>query len=506
MGAKYDYAPSLVLRNQIRCERIGSLFMDILPGPFNASWDSLRQFECPQWFADAKLGIWSHWGPQSVPMFGDWYARNLYIEGNEQYRHHLRVYGHPSKTGYKDLLPLWKAEKFEPQALMKRFVRAGAKYFFGQAMHHDNFDNYDSSHNRWNSVNIGPKCDIVARWREAAAEYGLPFCLSEHLGASFNWFAVTKGADAKGPYAGIAYDGAAPQHSDLYHDNGTHYTLHGQDCFGEKWFTDNRDFAEHWFLRLKDLIDKYQPDGLYTDGGLPFGEIGLSIVAHLYNTSAKRNGGVNRAIYTQKDTDPAIYSIGVLDIERGQIDRPAKDPWQTDTSFGDWFYNVKDVYKTPHEIVETLVEIVSKNGNLLINVPQRPDGAIDEECGYILDQMALWVAANGEGIFGSRPWSTASEGSANSKSGAFNEARVNWTSDDFRFTAKGDTVYAYQMAPSELGVAQIRSLGKGIGRTVARVRKLGAGPVPFTQTTAGLSVTMASPSAFGPQGIAVDFE
>ena len=480
--------------------------MNILKGPFDASWESLRQFECPQWFRDAKLGIWSHWGPQSVPMFGDWYARNLYMEGSDQYRHHLRVYGHPSKTGYKDIVPLWKAENFDPNGLMKLFVNAGAKYFFGQAMHHDNFDNFDSTHNRWNSVNVGPKCDIVGRWREAAAAHGLPFCLSEHLGASFSWFAVSKGADKKGPYAGVPYEGSDPRYADLYHDNARHYALHGDECFGDKWYTDNPDFAQHWFLRMKDVIDKYQPDGLYSDGHIPFGEVGRSIIAHLYNTSAARNGGINQAIYTQKDTTESVYTVGLLDIERGQIDRSAQHPWQTDTSFGDWYYNVKDIYKTPHEIVETLVDIVSKNGNLLINVPQRPDGTIDEECHYILDQMALWIGANGEGIYGSRPWSTAVEGSTTVKAGAFNESRVNWTSNDFRFTAKADVVYVYQMAADESGVARIRSLGKGMGRNVTRVRKLGAGSVPFTQTTAGLCVTLGPPSTFGPQGIAVEFE
>ena len=484
----------------------GKHLMNIMPGPFSGQLESLRQFECPQWFRDAKLGIWSHWGPQSVPMFGDWYARNLYIEGSEQYRHHLRVYGHPSKVGYKDLLPLWKAENFDPHGLMNLLVRAGAKYFFAQAMHHDNFDNFDSAHNRWNSVKLGPVSDIVGRWREAAAAHGLPFCLSEHLGASFNWFAVSKGADKKGPYAGVPYDGSLPELQDLYHDNARHFALHGEQCFGDHWYTDSPAFAQHWFLRMKDVIDKYQPDGIYSDGFIPFGEVGLSLIAHLYNTSAARNGGVNRAIYTQKDTDPSVFTVGILDIERGQVDHSAEHPWQTDTSFGDWFYNVKDVYKTPHEIVETLVDIVSKNGNLLINVPQRPDGAIDEECNYVLEQMADWVKVNGDGIFGSRPWTNAAEGSSTAKGGSFNEARVDWTPDDFRFTTKGDAVYVYQMAAAETGIARIRSLAKGGGRHVARVRKLGAGPLPFTQTTAGLHVTLGPPSAFGPQGIAVEFE
>lgn len=172
-------------------------------GPFEPSLESLQQFSCPEWFRDAKLGIWSHWGAQSVPMYGDWYARHLYCEGTDQYRHHLRTYGHPSKVGYKDLVPLWKAERFDPDDLMARYVRAGARYFVGQAMHHDNFFNYGSRLHRWNSVEVGPGQDIVARWKRAAIAHNLPFGLTEHLGATFSWASVNKGSDRTGPYAGV---------------------------------------------------------------------------------------------------------------------------------------------------------------------------------------------------------------------------------------------------------------------------------------------------------------
>ena len=148
--------------------------LEIAPGPFAPTWESLRQFQCPDWFRDGKLAFWSHWGPQAVPMFGDWYARHMYVEGSDQYRHHWRVYGHPSQTGYKDIVPLWKAEKFDPEGLMRLFVDAGAKYFVGQAMHHDNFDNFDSAHNRWNSVNIGPKRTSSSSGRTPPAPTACP--------------------------------------------------------------------------------------------------------------------------------------------------------------------------------------------------------------------------------------------------------------------------------------------------------------------------------------------
>lgn len=473
--------------------------LKIADGPFKPTWESLRTFECPEWFRDAKLAFWSHWGPQSVPMFGDWYARHLYVEGSDQYRHHWRVYGHPSKVGYKEIIPQWKAERFDPEGLMRLFVDAGAKYFVGQAMHHDNFDNFDSAHNKWNSVNMGPKRDICGLWRDAARAHGLPFGLSEHLGASFNWFGENKKSDKTGPYAGVPYEGNDPAYADLYYDN------QGYDL--EKgWYTDNAAFQQHWFDRIKDVIDKYQPDLLYSDGGVPFSETGLAIIAHLYNTSAAVHGE-NRAVYTQKDTDPKVYSVGVLDIERGQMNEIAEKPWQTDTSVGDWFYNVKDVYKTPTQVLETLVDIASKNGNLLLNITQRPDGTIDDECEYLLKEMAAWMKPNGEGLFGSRPWHVAGEGPSAAKEGAFQEGAVEWTAEDFRFTQKDGFVYAFQMRRPDNGRAMIKSLGSGTSRRVEDVRLLGHGKVPFEQTTEGLAVTLPQTAASsGPHALAVSQE
>jgi alpha-L-fucosidase len=475
----------------------------IAEGPFDPTWESLRQFQCPDWFRDAKLAFWSHWGPQSVPRYGDWYARHMYVEGHDQYRHHWRVYGHPSKVGYKDLVQLWKAEKFDPEGLMSLFVEAGARYFVGQAMHHDNFDNFDSKHQRWNSVNVGPKKDIVGLWHAAAKAKGLPFGLTEHLGASFNWFAVNKGSDKSGPYAGVLYDGNDPDYQDLYYPNqGYSLTRDG----GWHWYTDNESFHAHWFARIKNVIDRYQPDMLYSDGGVPFGEIGLRIIAHLYNTSAALHGS-NRAVYTQKDTNPQVYTVGVLDIERGQRNEIAEHPWQTDTSVGDWFYNVRDVYKTPQHVLEMLVDIVSKNGNLCLNIPQLPDGSLDDECDFLLRRMAAWMKQNDEGIFGSRPWETSGEGPSTSQGGAFKEDALDWTPEDFRFTQKGGTLYAYQMRRPENGQAVIRSLASGEARRVAGVRLLGHGRIEYTQTAEGLQITLPQVEPVeGPHGFAIEQE
>ena len=470
----------------------------IQKGPFEATWESLRKYQCPEWFRDAKFGIWSHWGPQSVPMYGDWYARHMYQEGHAQYLHHWRMYGHPSKNGWKDVVPLWKAERFDPGALMQLYVDAGAKYFVAQAVHHDNFDNWASRHNRWNSTKVGPMKDIVGLWRQAAQRQGLRFGLSEHLGASFNWFEQSKHADTWGPYAGVPYDGNDPAFESLYHANrGYPIMVDGKWL----WYTTNTEFHKHWFKRIKDVVDQHQPDLLYSDGGVPFyrlhegvncPEPGLSLIAHLYNLSAAAHGGVTQAVYNQKDVEPNIASVGVLDVERGQMNETPAFPWQTDTCVGGWFYDVRQVYKTPAHVIQMLVDIVSKNGNLLLNFTQKPDGTLDEECLNILRQLAAWMKVNGEGIYGTRPWKCNGEGPTAMKHGAFKEEALEWSTADFRFTSKGKCVYAFQMKYPQQRQAFIRSLGLNGGLKVKAVRLLGHdAPIQSHQAEDGLVVQLA---------------
>ena len=467
--------------------------MNIEKGPFEPTWESLRQYQCPEWFRDAKFGIWSHWGPQSVPMYGDWYARRMYVEGSDQYRYHIRKYGHPSRFGWKDVVPLWKAEKFDPQGLMDLFCAAGAKYFVAQAAHHDNFHNWNSSHHPWNAVKMGPGKDIVGLWQDAARQHGLPFGLSEHIGATFNWYKPTKDADKTGPYAGVPYDGCDPANADFYLPNQAAPELNVE------WYTSNPWWHPKWYAYVKEIIDLYQPDLLYSDGGVPFGDYGLNIISHLYNTSARLHGGTNQAVYNQKDRDESVLAVGVLDIERSQLPGIFPHVWQTDTSVGDWFYNVRDVYKSPKQVVDLLVDIVSKNGNLLLNIPQQPDGTIDDECRFILTSMAEWIQVNGEGIYGTRPWTVFGEGDSQVVIQGFAEDAVTWTIEDFRFTQKDGQVYAFQMKWPEGGKTVIRSLALGKVPVVKSVTVLGsAGPVPFEQTGRGLAIDLPEqqPSAF----------
>jgi alpha-L-fucosidase len=457
--------------------------MSIAPGEFSADESSFKKYKYPDWFRNAKLGIWAHWGPQSVPMEGDWYARHMYEQGNHDYKDHLARYGHPSTAGYKDIIPLWKAENWDPDALMQLYKKAGARYFVAQAVHHDNFDNWNSKYHRWNSVNMGPHRDVVGDWQKAAEKLGLPFGVSEHLGASFTWFQDSHGADKTGPFAGIPYDGANPLNFDLYH-----YPRAADD---KGWYSKDPLWQKEWFARIKDLVDQYHPQLLYSDGGVAFNnEVGRSMIAHLYNSSAAMNGGVVQAVYNCKQNSNGMW---VEDLERGVMAGIRPYPWQTDTSIGDWFYNKHWKYRSAEWVVHSLIDIVSKNGNLLINVVQRPDGTLDDDAKKIVDDLSNWIAINGDGIYDTRPWLVYGEGKSHAKGGSFNEDHA-YTADDIRFTSKGDdTLYAFALGWPADHKLVIRSLGKypGVTGKITKVSLMGfAGDVKWTDDENGLSVEL----------------
>ena len=468
---------------------------------FAPTFESLLQYECPAWFRDAKFGIWSHWGPQSVPMYGDWYARHMYIQDHPQYLYHVRHYGHPSKFGFKDICALWKAENFDPDGLMALYRKAGARYFVGQATHHDHFFNYASKLNRFNSVQMGPMKDISGLWKAAAEKEGMHFGLTEHLGATFSWWRTNKWCDSHGPYAGVPYDGNDPEYRDFYLDNYEH-VQEGEDrsqTQARPWYTRNAAFRNYWLEVAKEIVDLYEPDLLYSDGALPFGLIneseqgtadfshGLQAVAHLYNTSLRKHGE-NRAVYNQKDRRPEIYRVGVLDIEKSQLPGINPAPWQTDTCIGNWFYDVRQVVKKPAHVIEMLIDIVSKNGCMLLNILQKPDGTIDEESQYLLQELAGWFAVCGEAIHETRPWRDYAEGDTHAIIKGFTEEKTAWNSSDFRFTRKGNTLYAFMLRAPENGIAVLKSLTEA--DKVGAVKVLGAGECAFNQAFGVLSVKL----------------
>jgi alpha-L-fucosidase len=467
----------------------------ILEGPFEGTRASLRGYEIPDWFRDAKFGIWAHWGPQSAVEDGDWYARNMYIEGSGQYDYHLKTYGHPSKFGFKDTIPAWKAEKFDPDYLMGLYQKAGAKYFMTMGVHHDNFDLWNSRHNRWNAVNMGPKKDIVGMWKQAARKHGLKLAISDHLWISYKWFSSSKGHDEKGAFAGTPYDGADPKNFDYYG--------RCEEVFNKELDWNENGIPEawkrHWFDRIRDLVDQYEPDLLYCDGHLPFEEYGENLLAHFYNQNAARHGGTTQAVYTSKRADDSAKgkAICVFDVERGVVGDIWPLAWQTDTCIGDWHYSRDMVghYKTPKIVVDMLVDIVSKNGNLMLNIPLPASGMPDQAELAVLDEITKWMAVNGEGIFATRPWKVFGEGARETGSAdkgkegqSFNEEkRKEMTAKDIRFTVKGDVLYAFFMGWPEGRDLTIRALSSG---KIEQVELLGSGKLEFVQGVEGLSVTL----------------
>jgi len=471
----------------------------IASGPFQGTRESLKSYRVPEWFRDAKFGIWAHWGPQSAAEYGDWYARNMYMEGSKQYNYHVQTYGHPSKFGFKDIIPTWKAEQFDPARLMSLYKKAGAKYFVSMGVHHDNFDLWNSKLNPWNAAKMGPKKDIVGLFRQAALKEGLRFGVSEHLAVSYHWFQTSHGADKEGEFKGVPYDGADPKYASLYHEKHD-APRNAWDPAGvpAKW-------KEHYFLRIKDLIDQYQPDLMYTDGPIFFGEWGVALMAHHYNTVARKFNAKAEGVWANKGKDDCVNGTCVLDLERGVVDRIWDEPWQTDTCIGTWHYNKEATYKTPKIVIDMLVDIVSRNGNLLLNFPLPSSGMLDPKELAILNDITKWMAVNSEAIYGTRPWKTHEDGpavtaanaagrgaSGHHQAGAFNEAgRKPLSAADIRFTQKNGALYAFAMGRPE-GKVTVPLLSEGGEHRVGKIRNvemLGAkGKLAWTQDAGGLTI------------------
>ncbi len=486
-------APAWSVARLARAAEAISGMPDIARGAFQGTRESLAAYCAPQWFNDAKFGIWAHWGPQSAAEYGDWYARNLYIEGCRQYRYHCEHYGHPTHFGYKDIIPTWTGEEFDPEYLVGLYEKAGAKYIVSMGVHVDNFDLWNSKHTRWNAVNMGVKRDVVAELGKAARRRGLRFGVSDHLWCAYKWCSVAHGADKEGPMAGVPYDGANPEYYDLYGDCPTVYRdlPWNEDGISEKW-------QRHWFKRIKDLVDQSQPDLIYQDGQIPFGALGLNLVAHYYNENARLHGGEVEAVYTSKFADDSAAGMCVLDVERGTTDDIWPDPWQTCTCVGNWHYDRNVEYKTPKRVIDMLVDIVSRNGNLLLNFPLSRIGALDDREMVILGEITAWMGINGEAIHATRPWKVFGEGpTVQTKDPGQKYAETSYkdlTAADVRFTTKGDTLYALYMGWPKGGRATIGALAKSRGLAkgnVERVELLGhPGPLGWSLGDEGLTVEL----------------
>ena len=467
----------------------------VAAGPFQPTWESLAaSYQVPDWFRDAKFGIWAHWGPQCQPEMGDWYAQKMYQfsnNANSVYQFHCKKYGHPSKFGFKDVVNEWKAERWDPEHLISLYQRAGAKYFAAMANHHDNFDMFDSKYQPWNSVAYGPKKDIVGGWAKAVRSAGLRLSLTSHGDRAWSWYQAAQGSDPSGPLAGVPYDGRMtkvdgkglwwegldPQdYYAQYHAPGRYgWTQSGNPPLAPA-------YIEKYFNRTIDLIDKYQPDLLYFDDTIlpiyPSSDIGLRIAAYLYNTSLARNGKVE-AVMTGKGLNAQQRRALVLDVERGVND--GGPPWQTDTCIGSWHYErsvfEQHKYKTSKQVSQMLIDIVSKNGNLQLSIPLPGHGVPDDDELKFLSELTAWMDVNSEGIYGTRPWKVYGEGpsTVSQSRGQFGGARDvrAYTAEDLRFTMKGDTLYAFVMVWPETKSTIVKSLAINApqvdGRKVADV-------------------------------------
>lgn len=473
-------------------------------GSFGPTWDSLEKYQVPDWFRDAKFGIWAHWGPQCEPEAGDWYARGMYQEGSWQYKYHVEKYGHPSKFGFKDVINVWKADNWNPEELVSLYKNAGAKYFMAMANHHDNLDLYDSKYQpNWNSTKMGPKKDIIAGWEKAARKADLPFAVSVHAAHAWTWYETSQGADKNGPLSGVPYDGKLnkadgkgtwwegldPQ--ELYVQNhplskeANKSSIHSQWDWGDGAATPSEVYMENFHDRTLDLIDKYNPDLVYFDDTAlplwPISDAGLRIAAYLYNKSLQKNKTV-QTVVTGKILNEQQRKAMVWDIEKGQSNNIEPLPWQTDTCIGNWHYDrgvYKDKrYKSAKTVIHTLIDVVSKNGNLMLNVPVRGDGSIDELEREIVKEIGVWMKLNSKSIYGTRPWKIFGEGPQQVSAGAltaqgFNEGKGKpYTSEDIRFAQKDKTLYATIMAWPENGTAIIKSLGKSNPHHTQKIRQI----------------------------------
>ena len=439
--------------------------LPIAAGPFKPTAESLKQYRCPDWFRDAKFGIWAHWGPQAVPMNGDWYARGMYEQGSSHYNYHVAHYGHPSQFGYKDIIPLWKAEKWEPEKLMAMYKRRGQ--------------------------------DISSR-RPCTATTSTCGILSSIVGTRSRWVrSVTWSASGRKRPRRAACRSAFRNTSakpELVPDQSRCRQDRAESRRLLRWgrpqvarplsprldahrlrLSNDPDRHQEWFVRMKDLVDQYHPDFFYTDGGIPFGRVGRSLVEHLYNSNQANHGGHLEAVYTCKNMETGGEFAGgtcVEDVERGMLPAISPLPWQTDTSNGDWYFRRNDQYKTAPAVIRQLVDIVSKNGNLLLNVVQYPDGSLPPES-CAAGRPRRMVAVNGEAHLCDPPMAgfrrRANQGGQRTLQREFCVHRT-----DIRFTQSknGATLYAIVMGWPEDGKVSIRSLARRDGPSQDSIKEV----------------------------------
>ncbi|MBR3306750.1 MAG: alpha-L-fucosidase [Lachnospiraceae bacterium] len=405
-------------------------------GPFSPDWESLQRWRQPDWMKERKLGIFMHWGLYSVPENSNkWYSRNMYIKGMPAYRHHRRTYGPQKDFGYKDFIPLFTAEKFDADAWISIFKDAGAGYICPVAEHHDGFQMYKSAISRWNAYEMGPKRDLMGELKTAAEGAGLKFCCSSHRAE--HWWFMSHGrefdSDVKDPMErGDFYWPAMPEPDP-------------EDLFSDPY--PSEEYLQDWLARCVEIVDSYRPAFLYFDWWIQheaFKPYLRKLAAYYYNRAAA--WGYPVAICYKHDA--MAFGSGVVEIERGAFAEAKPWPWQTDTAVArnSWCYTKQNDYKSPGEVIRTLVDVVSKGGNLLLNIGPKADGTIPKGDMHILKELGRWMAVNAEGINGAKPWRVTKEGPTKDIEGQFSDGSEKlYTPKDFRFTTANGCIYAFAM-------------------------------------------------------------
>ncbi|HXE80485.1 MAG TPA: alpha-L-fucosidase [Vicinamibacterales bacterium] len=468
-------------------ERIAEIRRVAHAGPFVPEWESLARFRVPEWYQDAKFGIFIHWGVYAVPAFGnEWYPRNMYRRGTPEFEHHVATYGPQSRFGYKDFIPRLTGERFDARDWAALFKAAGARYVVPVAEHHDGFAMYDSDLTRWTAAKMGPRRDVIGELAEAVRREGLVFGLSSHRVEHWWFFDQGRTFDS---------DVQDPRYQDFYGPAVDQKTSEAGQT------PPDRAFLEDWLARCAELVDKYQPQLVWFDWWIaqpPVHPYLREFAAYYYNRGAEWGRGV--AInYKKHGGESFPDTAGVLDIERGQLAAARPLFWQTDTSVSktSWGYVTNHQYKTVDSIVDDLVDIVSKNGALLLNVGPKADGTIPEPEERMLREIGAWLAVNGEAIYGTRPWTVFGEGPTQVIEGPFaDDKRKPFTADDIRFTRKGASLYAIALAWPESGVVRIRTLADGskhLSGGIASVELLGSGAVEWTRDAEGLHIRLPRP-------------
>jgi alpha-L-fucosidase len=473
--------------------------------PFHASWDSLAQYRTPDWFRDAKFGIFLHWGVYSVPAFAnEWYSRNMYLPGNKAYEHQIATYGPLTTFGYKDFVPMFRAEHFDPAAWVDLFERAGARYVVPVAEHCDGFAMYRSDMTPWNAAAMGPHRDVVGELAAAARARGLRFGVSSHTAEHWWWYGIGRAipsdvrdgppltAQLYGPAAPMSLPGVDGKIDDTSEPDPSHL---------ERWQPPDQAWLDNWLARSTELVDRYHPDFFYFDWwiGQPAYKPALQqFAAYYYDRSAERR---QQPVLTYKEESmPA--NAATLDIERGKLDTLRLLPWQTDTSISihSWGYVEHDEYRTAKSLIHQLLDTVSKNGNLLLNVGPRSDGTIPDEARGVLLQMGDWLRVNGEAVFDSRPFTVFGEGptKAPKNSTEKNSDIQTYTPEDIRFTTSrdGSILYATALGWPASGTLTIHTLFRAnpyLPTPICAVELLGSStPIPFSQLPDGLHLTLAT--------------